>query len=105
MMYSSRHSLASHFALTVLLASTLLLPVDGESTLCNAQRPLNVDDKLIKLGIEEARKTVFEAINAYNDAKTGEAVRAAVLQVRAVVNNGGEAAKAAVSSTDLTNEY
>ncbi|KAI3418061.1 hypothetical protein GPALN_010650 [Globodera pallida] len=66
---------------------------------------LKVDDKLIKLGIEEARKTVFEAINAYNDAKTGEAVRAAVLQVRAVVNNGGEAAKAAVSSTDLTNEY
>uniref|UniRef100_A0A183BY66 Peptidase_M13_N domain-containing protein n=1 Tax=Globodera pallida TaxID=36090 RepID=A0A183BY66_GLOPA len=66
---------------------------------------LKVDDKLIKLGIEEARKTVFEAINAYNDAKTGEAVRAAVLQVRAVVNNGGEAAKAVVSSTDLTNEY
>uniref|UniRef100_A0A914H6S1 Uncharacterized protein n=1 Tax=Globodera rostochiensis TaxID=31243 RepID=A0A914H6S1_GLORO len=66
---------------------------------------LQLNDKLIKLGIEEARKTVFEAINAYNDAKTGEAVRAAVLEVRAVANSGGEAAKAVVSSSDLTNEY
>uniref|UniRef100_A0A183BHJ5 Antifreeze protein n=1 Tax=Globodera pallida TaxID=36090 RepID=A0A183BHJ5_GLOPA len=65
-----------------------------------------VDDiSVINRGIEQARMTVFEAINAYNDAKTGEAVHAAVQKARAVVKQGGEAAKAAVSPAELTNEY
>ncbi|KAI3421298.1 hypothetical protein GPALN_014918 [Globodera pallida] len=67
---------------------------------------MEVDDiSVINRGIEQVRKTVFEAINAYNDAKTGEAVHAAVQKARAVVKQGGEAAKAAVSRAELTNEY
>ncbi|KAL3112392.1 hypothetical protein niasHT_016942 [Heterodera trifolii] len=63
------------------------------------------DEQKIKSEILRARRTVFNTIIAYNDAKTGEAVHAAIVAVRAVISGGGDAANAAVSSTELTNEY
>ncbi|KAL3085987.1 hypothetical protein niasHS_009029 [Heterodera schachtii] len=63
------------------------------------------DEQKIKSDMLLARRTVFNTIIAFNDAKTGEAVHAAIVAVRAVISGGGDAAEAAVSSSELTNEY
>ncbi|KAL3108137.1 hypothetical protein niasHT_016328 [Heterodera trifolii] len=61
--------------------------------------------KEIESEMKKARRTVFDTIIAYNDAKTGEAVHEAIVAVRKEISKGTEQAIKWTNPADLTNEY
>ncbi|KAL3098507.1 hypothetical protein niasHT_021366 [Heterodera trifolii] len=63
-------------------------------------------EKEFESEMKKARRTVFDTIIAYNDAKTGEAVHEAIVAVRKAVSEvGPEKATELANPADLTNEY